>query len=380
MPRKRSYNPNIPKFIDQDKLPNYCYWESKGKGHWYTIYTENGKQKRVKIAGPKAPLSELHKAIERRSQTDYNSVAWLFKKFQKSPQYTTNIGDSTRAAWDYAYSIIENHPTKKKGMNLHQIPLDGWNPIMFQRLVDSVAEKHGPSSAYRVKEFIRRIFNWGSGRGYSPANPVGKPEMPKLRERQRLPDMEVVRRVEAFARARGNQKQVKGSCPLYIWPLMVMLRKCRLRGIEGREMTEAHLLEVGIHCERKKGSRANITQRDALLEEALDFALAYRNQVWEKKGRPIPIKPDSRPVFVGKNGQVVSRGAWQTAWCNFIKMAIREGVISEEERFSAHDLKRRGVTDTEGNRADKMEASGHKSGTGIEPYDKSMPVVKPSPG
>ncbi|RMQ58359.1 Prophage PSPPH06, site-specific recombinase phage integrase, partial [Pseudomonas savastanoi pv. glycinea] len=43
-----------------------------------------------------------------------------------------------------------------------------------------------------------------------------------------------------------------------------------------------------------------------------------------------------------------------------------------------HDLKRRGITDTAGNRADKQEASGHRDGAMMDVYDLSVPLVNAS--
>ena len=53
--------------------------------------------------------------------------------------------------------------------------------------------------------------------------------------------------------------------------------------------------------------------------------------------------------------------------------------MTKEEWFGLHDLKRRGVTDTSGTIAERMEASGHKSLKGFEPYDKRKSIVSPSP-
>jgi hypothetical protein len=39
--------------------------------------------------------------------------------------------------------------------------------------------------------------------------------------------------------------------------------------------------------------------------------------------------------------------------------AIEAKVITEEQRFTPHGLKHRGVTDTKGTKADKRQASGH---------------------
>jgi hypothetical protein len=61
-----------------------------------------------------------------------------------------------------------------------------------------------------------------------------------------------------------------------------------------------------------------------------------------------------------------------------IHAAIKDQIIQEEDRFSPHDLKRRGVTKTKGTRAEKREASGHKSEKMMDVYDHSLPTAKPT--
>lgn len=60
-----------------------------------------------------------------------------------------------------------------------------------------------------------------------------------------------------------------------------------------------------------------------------------------------------------------------------IHKAIEAGAITENQRFSPHDLKRKGGTDTTGNRAEKQDALGVSEAM-MKVYDKSVPTVKPS--
>lgn len=66
-----------------------------------------------------------------------------------------------------------------------------------------------------------------------------------------------------------------------------------------------------------------------------------------------------------------------TAWQRLIHKAIEAGVITEAQRFSPHDLKRKGGTDTTGNRAEKQDALGVSEAM-MKVCDKSVPTVKPS--
>jgi hypothetical protein len=67
-----------------------------------------------------------------------------------------------------------------------------------------------------------------------------------------------------------------------------------------------------------------------------------------------------------------------TTWQYFITSAIEAGVISREQRFTLHGLKHRGITDTVGKKAEKKEASGHKSDAMLELYDHEVAVVEPA--
>lgn len=58
-------------------------------------------------------------------------------------------------------------------------------------------------------------------------------------------------------------------------------------------------------------------------------------------------------------------------------MAMREGVIAEEDRFALHGLKHRGITDTEGNFGDLQDGSGHTNERTVRRYAHQVPVVQP---
>jgi len=58
-----------------------------------------------------------------------------------------------------------------------------------------------------------------------------------------------------------------------------------------------------------------------------------------------------------------------------MRNAVKEGILSQDERFGLHSLKHRGVTDTRG---DKKLASGHKTDAMMHLYDHSLPVVAES--
>jgi integrase len=64
-----------------------------------------------------------------------------------------------------------------------------------------------------------------------------------------------------------------------------------------------------------------------------------------------------------------------SAWRRGMAEAMKEGLIESEERFGVHGLKHRGITDTEGNAADKQQASGHKTQQMAQHYDHEIATV-----
>ncbi|MBY5985754.1 integrase [Halomonas sp. DP5Y7-2] len=97
--------------------------------------------------------------------------------------------------------------------------------------------------------------------------------------------------------------------------------------------------------------------------------------MWRARNTAVPVTPTRRPLIVAADGGELRKSSLDTAWQRLIKMAIEEEVITTEERFGLHDLKRRGITDTQGTRHDKQEASGHRSAAMLDVYDLSVPLV-----
>jgi hypothetical protein len=58
-----------------------------------------------------------------------------------------------------------------------------------------------------------------------------------------------------------------------------------------------------------------------------------------------------------------------------MELAIRENAITESSKFTLHGLKHKGVTETQGTRAEKKDASGHRSDAAFDVYDHELKVV-----
>ena len=192
-----------------------------------------------------------------------------------------------------------------------------------------------------------------------------------------MPDLATIARLTEFAQQRGQRTRgEKGACAPYLWIVMELAYICRLRGIEVVTLTDANSTADGVMTNRRKGSRDNIVRWYPRLSAAWNAATERRAGIWKAKGRPVPMHPENRPLIVAADGSELRKSSLDTAWQRLIKLAIEEEIITEEERFGLHDLKRRGITDTKGTRHEKQEASGHRSASMMDTYDFSVPIVQ----
>jgi len=373
--RKRKLNPDIPKHIDQSSLPRGVYYDARGSGVWYTLnQDEGGKQRRKNLAGPKVTLSELHRLMEERSGIDRNSLAYLAEQYHISQKFGS-LAKKTQDSYRYSRDMIIAMPTKL-GRPLGELAVRKFTPSLVQRLVDRIAEEGKPSKAAHALRYLRLLMQWGRNRGYVETNPAQGIEAPKERKQRRLPDPTAMAALIQFARQQGTlTRGMKGACAPYLWYVMEISYLCRLRGIETVTLTDANELSEGVLTNRRKGSRDNIVRWTPRLRSAWEAAKQVRAKVWAKKKMPVPILPEQRRVIVAAHGGALQKSSLDTAWQRLVTQAIEKGVIAPEQRFGLHDFKRRGITDTAGNRADKQEASGHRDASMLAVYDFSLPVV-----
>jgi len=371
---KRRYNPNMPKHINQDALPKKCYWDNSGNGHWYTTFIDKSgltpKQRRKRIAGAGANLSDLHKIMESLKGVNRDTFRFIANEYFKKSNYT-ELAEETQRGYQICFANICDFQTKAD-IALADVPLTDWTSPLVQRYIDTL--KDTPSSAKHVHSFIRRVFSWGKNRGYCATNPAIGTELPKERKKQTLPTQQAYDRLLAYAKANGTYGQKhKGSCPHYIWAIMEINYLCYLRGIETRNITDEHIKSDALLAERRKGSGTNLIEFNDRLRDAFTYLVECRTAIWSKSSRHIPLKASERPIVVNTFGEPLKSGAYHSSWQRFVNGCIERGVITLEQRFSMHDLKRKGITDTE-----EDNAGEHLDPRMKDVYDKSIRTVKPA--
>ncbi|ROO34378.1 integrase [Pseudomonas sp. AF76] len=376
--RKRKHNPHIPAHIDQAALPAAVYFDHRKGQVWYTLhYDEAGKQRRRNIAPAEVSLAELHQIMDEASNVDRGTLSYVCSQFHESDRYK-KLSPKTQDDYCYSRDVLLSLPTKL-GKPLGDLAVRKFTSALVQRIVDRLADEGTPSKAAHALRYLRRVLQWGRNRGFLEVNPALGIEAPVERKQRRLPDHQVMDVLIDRAIARGLLiRGEKGGCPEYLGYVMELAYLCRLRGIEVVTLTDANELESGILTNRRKGSRDNIVRWTPRLRKAWDHAKAYRAKVWAKRKTAIPIAPSRRNIIVASHGGPLRKSSLDTAWQRFITLAITDEIITPEQRFGLHDLKRRGITDTVGTRAEKQEASGHRDPKMMDVYDHSVPTVSPS--
>jgi len=375
--RKRKHNPSIPGHIDQDALPTGVYWDPTGNGRWYMFEDREGRPSRKTIAGPTVRLSDLHQIAEDARDTDgpaRGTVSWVLKAFHDSTKFQGFSG-STKRDYEFCRAATVEFPTRAG--HVGDLIANKITQTHVFRMLEVVAKKT-PSKANHMLRYLRRAFKWaGPGVGMKH-NPAWGLEEFRERKRRRLPSPEVYAAVLAYARRCGAlTAHTKGSQPPYLWMALELAYLCRLRGIEVDTLAEAQGTEEGVRTDRRKGSRNNIVAWSPRLRAAWDAAVAHRKSVLQRRKQPDQLHADRRFLFLSEDGEPLTKSGLDSAWQRMMLRAIKDGIITPEQRFGLHDLKRKGVTDTAGTKADRQDAAGLTEAM-MTVYDFSVPIVKPA--
>lgn len=383
--RPRTKAPNFPANIDHERVPAGIYWDRSGAGRWTLRELDaDGKLRHRTVAGPDARLSDLYAIAEAHSGVDRKSLRGLLAAFHASAEFNA-LKKPTRDDYGYCRDRVLEQRTRLGG-SFGDLETARITRPVIQRLVDVVAQgrkrnKAGeliptPSTAVHVLRYLRRAYRWGCNRGWAAENPAVGIEPPRERKARRMPQQATFAAVLAYAREHAGVRGVAGHVAPYLADVAEIAYLCRLRGVEVIvDLNDADVLEAGLQCRRRKGSRTNVTRWDPRLRAAVDRLVERRNALWQQRRMPVPMRPEDRPLVVSTTGHPLARPVFNKAWRRMILGAIAAGVIAADERFSLHGLKHRGITDTQGTRGEKQQASGHRQEAMLDVYDHEVPVV-----
>ena len=173
--------------------------------------------------------------------------------------------------------------------------------------------------------------------------------------------------------------KIAAASPYWYAPLCIEIAYlCPMRLSEVLDMTDANELPAGLLIKRRKGSRDNITAWNEQLKAAWQSAVTTRNQIMTQHKLPHPFRPEDRYVFISeRTGDRIQVSSLKTAIGRITVTTQKEAdqLGIQLTRFTFHDLKRKGVSDTTGN---KQDASGHRNASMLNIYDVRLKTVEPS--
>ncbi|QSB01862.1 hypothetical protein JWZ98_02570 [Methylomonas sp. EFPC1] len=357
----------VPAHIDPKKLPTGVWWDKSGTGKWMLKYkdSDTGKWRSKRFCGPKASLSEIWQAYEAQKAPLAMTFSTLSRDFQETPIWR-KLAISTKR--DYLDCHTQICGTKGTTGTLGELPISRWTIGLVRKYRDKRGET-SESRANKELAYIKRIFSWAYEYEKIKTNPTKGVTKLSIKPRQHYAEDRDYEFMLQIARE---------SNYWYVWPAMEIAYLCRMRLSEVLDLTDANVLPEGLLIKRRKGSRDNITEWNSRLRSAWDFAVATRNRILSERKQPHPIRAEDRHIIISeRTGDKIVVDSLKTA---IGRVTVATKLAAEEKGinwvpFTFHDLKRKGVSDTTGN---KLDASGHRTASMMNVYDVKLKTVKPS--
>lgn len=216
--------------------------------------------------------------------------------------------------------------------------------VHIRKYMDARANK-SRVGANRERSFMNTVFSWGSERGYCDNNPTKGVKTFKEKARQRyVTDQEFM--------------AVYDIAPPNVRAAMLISYLCAARFSDVLALETSQILDDGVFIRQGKTGKEQIKAWSDNLKIAVQMAL----------DEPSTIK--TKYIIHTRQGQKYTRSGFSALYKRRVQKAFDEGWI--KEKFTFHDLKRKGISDYEGN---IQEFSGHLTAAMADRYDVKVKVT-----
>jgi integrase len=290
------------------------------------------------IAGPDATVADLWAAVQAWTAPEpTDTFRTLSERFQGSPIWA-DLAETTRRDYRLCHAAICG-ALLLDGRLFGDLPLSAWTPGAVRKYAD----KRGQTSRSRANHelrYLKRVFSWGYERDLCKSNlPKGVAGLSTPPRTRYVSDKEYVAFLEHAA----------PRFP-YLVPVCELAFLCRLRLSEVLDLRREHARDDGLFTARRKGSKDAVNAWSPRLKLAVQRALSLHGSI------------ASLYLIPGTSRGRMLESTVQTAW----QRAMVDWAALGNPRFTLHDLKRKGVSDADG---DKLAASGHRSAAMLKVYD-----------
>lgn len=333
---KSKQNSWLPKYVKLHK-GRYVYTPYKGCVNGKPVW---GKEIVLgRIGEPKSVVYQRYEEVTGKG--DRNTLKLLLDGFMDSSEYK-ELSRKTRVGYQKFYNIIVEKQTSSGPFGNHS--LEKITPPVIKKYLDLRKQEGAAISGNKEIGLISSAWSWLYQRQENvPQNPCKgvrrNPHPPR----------------QHYVEDRDYWYVFNMAGPWYVPVIMEIAYLCRMRKGEVLDLRESDILQQGLNTRRTKGSKSAITKWSPRLRAAVDKALSIQYKVK-------PLASKDRYLIHDGHGEPIKESSFDSAWWRRIKKAMSEGIT----RFTLHDLKRKGVSDFDG---DKLKASGHIDPNMMKVYD-----------
>jgi len=313
------------------KLPKYvCRGTS---AYLYVPYVPGEKRKSYRLCGLEASIHEVWEAHrELTSGEVVGTLEWLLHEYQASPAFTSHKGapksDKTIKEHTRQIELIINYPIG--GGRLGGAALADIEPPVIRNFLDWRLANNGGIAGNHEVSIISKAWSWARERGKTKlVNPcIGVTRNPKTPRQHYADDTNY----NAWLKYLDDKK-----APAFLYIASELAYLCRMRKIEIMTAKKTQATPDGFDTLRRKGSRDAITSYSPRLKAVLKRCddLAKNTE----RGR------FSQYLVLTDKGKRITESGFNSCWQRHMRRAIELKYV--QERFTTHDLKRKGATDSD---------------------------------
>ena len=337
-----------PKKRKDSSLPPYVY--RTRYGYVWKPYLGTGVARPTKtIASKTATISQVWAAWERINRADdHGTLGWLLREYTNSEQFNRKASATQKEQSRQAEHITKYE--RGRGQTFGSATLSHITPGVMTRYLDARESEGAPKAGNRELALMSAAWNWALARDLTTApNPCRAAEKrPEARRQHYATDRDYLAWLD-YCRRHG---------PRYLWIVSELCYLCRMRKVEVLTAKKSQVMDEGFDTLRRKGSRHGMTGWSERLRAAVDACSE------DEAGR-------FSSYLVTHRGQPIRITTFNTMWQRRMKACVAETGIT---RFTTHDLKRKGATDSD---EDATVSTGNSAAMS-RVYDVSKLKAKPT--